>query len=392
MKKVLLVCCLALSGTMMMPPVSVADVYVSASEVVNANPFVIEDGILTECTDKNVEVVALDDSVKVIDRNAFEGCLNLKEVTMTNSVQFIGENAFDGCPKLEKVVLSGRVAHENCENIFGTIHDGLEYTGINLSFATDGLSKDITENILTFDAKHSEQIKTVDIPNGYYALETDFSGCLNLETVTMSNSVHYILDNAFNACPKLEKVTLSGNIMNCEHIFGVTHEEFEYTGINLSFATDGLSKDIIENILRFDADHSEQIKTVDIPNGYYALETDFSGCLNLETVTMSNSVHHILDNAFNACPKLKKVKISSELVDSINELFAKSENFVSITYDGMVSGDVNNDGSITIADVVSLMNYLTTQNTKNPTMTADVNEDGKINIIDLIHLKKSFLS
>lgn len=55
--------------------------------------------------DSQLESIYLFDSVTVIGREAFRGCVNLKEVVLPDSVQRIGEGAFKGCDSLERVVL-----------------------------------------------------------------------------------------------------------------------------------------------------------------------------------------------------------------------------------------------------------------------------------------------
>ena len=59
-----------------------------------------------------------------------------------------------------------------------------------------------------------------------------------------------------------------------------------------------------------------------------------------------------------------------------------------------VSGDINQDGTVTVLDIVALQKYLLNQNTftKDQYTIADVNQDGKVNIYDLILLKKSLLT
>ena len=49
-------------------------------------------------------------------------------------------------------------------------------------------------------------------------------------------------------------------------------------------------------------------------------------------------------------------------------------------------GDVNNDGSITIADVTQLVNIILGKTTDYNKRLADVNEDGSISISDVTEL------
>jgi hypothetical protein len=51
---------------------------------------------------------------------------------------------------------------------------------------------------------------------------------------------------------------------------------------------------------------------------------------------------------------------------------------------GLLIGDVNLDGQVTIADVTALVNILLGKATENP--NADVNQDGQVTIADVTAL------
>ncbi len=57
-----------------------------------------------------------------------------------------------------------------------------------------------------------------------------------------------------------------------------------------------------------------------------------------------------------------------------------------------LAGDVNGDGSVSLADAVALANYLTAQSSTLPVWkNGDMNGDGKLNAVDLTLLKQSLL-
>ena len=59
-------------------------------------------------------------------------------------------------------------------------------------------------------------------------------------------------------------------------------------------------------------------------------------------------------------------------------------NVVRIDY-SLINGDINIDGSVNVADVVALVNYIL--NTESSEfMGADINNDGNINITDVVQL------
>lgn len=58
--------------------------------------------------------------------------------------------------------------------------------------------------------------------------------------------------------------------------------------------------------------------------------------------------------------------------------------------DDILKGDVNADGIISVADIVSMKKYLLGAEVQTDREAADINSDGNINIIDMIHLMEMF--
>ena len=54
--------------------------------------------------------------------------------------------------------------------------------------------------------------------------------------------------------------------------------------------------------------------------------------------------------------------------------------------DNMFLGDINQDGSINILDIVSMINFILSNNipTDNQFILSDINEDGIINVLDIV--------
>ena len=56
-----------------------------------------------------IERITLADGVSVVQRAAFDGCVNLKEVLMSDTVYIIEEDAFTSCSSLTHVVWSNNL-------------------------------------------------------------------------------------------------------------------------------------------------------------------------------------------------------------------------------------------------------------------------------------------
>ena len=58
--------------------------------------------------------------------------------------------------------------------------------------------------------------------------------------------------------------------------------------------------------------------------------------------------------------------------------------FVFDVYSNYLNGDINNDGSINVLDVVSLVSIILDEN--NSSNMGDINTDGSINVLDIVML------
>ena len=83
----------------------------------------VKNGVLKECTDKDVKSVVIPENVTEIGFSAFRGCSSLSSVVIPSSVKKIGTWAFDGCTSLSSVSIPSSVAEiggrafENCKSI-----------------------------------------------------------------------------------------------------------------------------------------------------------------------------------------------------------------------------------------------------------------------------------
>jgi len=98
---------------------------------------------------EKLETVVLTDSVKKIEREAFQSCRNLKSVTISSATE-IGESAFRYCESLTSI----------------TLGDSLEHIGPN-----------------AFDS--CEDLTSIEIPKSVNAIDNNaFHGCCKLRTIT----------------------------------------------------------------------------------------------------------------------------------------------------------------------------------------------------------------
>lgn len=153
-----------------------------------------------------------------------------------------------------------------------------------------------------------------------------------------------------------------------------------------------------------------KIKTIDI--------SMFTQCINILEVFIPDEVETIKSGAFNLCKSLKTVYIPKSVVEIEKDVFDGCNSLATIFYEGsktewdeLVSrcgldlnvnviynsynqedtllGDINDDGSFNVADIVMLQKWIlgvsdvTLPNWK----AADFFKDGKLNVLDLCMMK-----
>lgn len=154
--------------------------------------------------------------LKRIGGEAFYGCKNLKKLTIPETVEYIGGRAFYGCSNiwsltynainaecesfmepnapLEKIVIGGKV-----RRLPNGIFSGREFTEVALPSCL--------ERIDDYAFSGCENLTTINISDSIrYIGKSVFSGCQNLTTINLSDSIRYIGDGAFYGCSSLKNI------------------------------------------------------------------------------------------------------------------------------------------------------------------------------------------
>ena len=218
----------------------------------------------------------------------------------------------------------------------------------NKNFASiDGVlfNKEKTE-LICYPANKSGE--TYTIPYGVENIGRDaFIFSMNLKNVVFSDTVEYIGTEAFAACSSLEEITLPNKI-------GVLEPYMFYMCSSLT--------DVI------------------LPNTLEIIgELAFGECTSLTEITIPSSVTYIDENAFTDSG-LTTIK---GYWDTEAEHFANNKGYEFISLD--ILGDIDYDGSVTIADYAVIKTHLTDDNLKFMKV-ADYNTDGAIDAFDLFYI------
>ncbi|MBQ7873886.1 MAG: leucine-rich repeat domain-containing protein [Oscillospiraceae bacterium] len=199
--------------------------------------FVIESGVLTECSNCDNEII-IPAGVTRIGDGAFEGIGGIKKVVISEGVTEIGDSAFEECYELETVVLPdslekiGEYAFYLCTKLKNiNMPKNVSEIG-KLAFGDAfGLADEngfITINNDLFGYMGKE--RTVFIPENIKRIrDCAFSGNKNIARVIIPKGVGSIGNGAFWDCKNLKNVFIPTSVI---HIGDKAFECFEFNEKN----------------------------------------------------------------------------------------------------------------------------------------------------------------
>lgn len=347
--------------------------------------------------------------VTAIGSYAFQECTRLEKLVLPDSIQKIGDFAFMGCDRLETLVIP-----ETTEQIgWGAVSDTLWLEkqcadfvvagkGILLAYKGTEAEVVIPDGVAVISGyafSACENVNTVQLPDSMLKIDAfSFDNCVNLRQVLIPEGVTTIGQYAFHWCPKLEEIFMPDSVVSVEnHAFSYC-KSLQY--VKLSSGLKQLSNSVfsdclslssieipqsIESINNYAFQHCSALQSVTIPASVTFLGSGaFEGCTSLEELTIENPACRIVDETKTISPT---AKICGAVV-STAQIYAQKYERAFLPTNG-TRGDVNLDGSITLADAydtLMISSYLALGMRDSPTnvelYTADYNRDGEITISD----------
>lgn len=208
--------------------------------------------------------VNLSDNVAEIPSYSFRDCSSLREFTIGKSVSKISDDAFPGCTLLQKFIV-------DAENMWYCSQDGVLY------------SKDMSNLISCPTAYYSASFF---VPYGVLSISDNaFYHCLNIEKITLPESLTEIGSAAFAGCKNLESVIMPTHL------------------------------DEIGFMAFYDC---KKLGSLVIPEGVSVIQMSLAdGCSNLSFLSLPSTVKEIETYAFANCSSLQNIRCNIEDASSI---------------------------------------------------------------------------
>lgn len=248
---------------------------------------------------RGLTTVSLGNCLKVIEDNAFEGCVELVKLDMPNSLEIIKGGAFSSC-------------------------------GFSVVEIADGV-KEIGENAFY----RSSTLNSVKIGKSVTSIERNaFSQCPALTSVTLGENLKFIKTSAFENCTALSNIVLPSSL---QVIDSRAFYNTALVSVSVPSSVVNIGKDAFEWIYAL-----KEIK-VDEANTVYS-DIDGVLCSKTKTVlfrypnskgktyTVPNTIKKIYDHAFYNCRDLETVVFPASVISFESEFFWGNSNLKSITF------------------------------------------------------------
>lgn len=260
-------------------------------------------------------------SLKRIETNAFKDCTSLAELTIPNSVQKIGYQAFYGCNALTSVSIPFVGYELNSSEYFNVIFGNVPTKLANVKIT--GIISKISANAFS----GCGNIKSVVLPDTVGSIgENAFKGCAALNSINIPDNVTEIGQYAFYGCSSLVDVTLPNKLTKLPSycFYGCTKLETVQLPSSL------------EEIGQYAFQNCSSLKSIIIPSEVKIIGSHaFGGCTSLTSVTFNGEkLENIGSYAFQGCSTLSEIIISASVVMVGEYAFSECPNLV-IKYKGL---------------------------------------------------------
>lgn len=367
-----------------------------SNTVIPSNVKIISD--VAFFNNKKLKSIVIPEGVEALYSQTFTGCENLEEVSLPSTLTYMAGNDFSQC-NLKSIHIPNGI-----ERLMGSF-----WNNSNLSTVTGG--KNLVE--IGHGTFSGCAFESFTISDKMEIIGDAFERCANLKSIFIPKGVKSIGREAFVSCYSLESMAVEeGNAVydsrdNCNAIIETATNKMVAGCMNTTFP-EGVTS-IADRCFW----ECYNLKEVNFPNSLEIIGNySFYSCENLQAVTLPINLTELGDGAFNNCNNLKSVTVEwTEPIPLMSgSTFSNCTNCTLYVPDGCkaayqaanywrdfkeiremsektIIGDVNGDGSISVADVTALVNIILGKDSGNTSASqpqvADVNGDGSISVADV---------
>ena len=160
----------------------------------------------------SLESVSIPSNIREIKEQAFQNCTSLESISSLPNIREIGKSAFENCSSLKSISLGSSVktidkqAFAGCSSL-----DGIWVDNSNPYFCSDSKGVLFNKEMTKLLAAPGSLAGSYVIPDtvtsmGHYA----FTGCKNLESVSIPRSIGGIMQYQFHDCSGLKDIYFFG--------------------------------------------------------------------------------------------------------------------------------------------------------------------------------------
>lgn len=307
--------------------------YLGDSNTVNIPDGVTSIGKYAFANCTSLTNIIIPNSVTSVGESAFRNCTNLTSITIPNSVIFIDDSAdssaFMSCNKSLRLTYKGQTYdYSQIDELYFAINDGISEPdntvySPELDFEVeevDGgvaivnyLGEDIEVNIpKSIGGKPVVKISTSWTYEDDPMVEDDryaFSGCFNITSISIPDSVISIGPAAFYMCTNLKSIEIPDSVISIGDI--------AFCGCDNLTSVD--IPDSVVSIGKGAFGMCSNLMNIVIPNSVTSMDINaFAGCSSLTDIVLSNSIKEIGGGAFTNCTALTSITIPNSVI-SIGE-------------------------------------------------------------------------